>query len=148
MASLWAKKGSASYINAGALSDLIVDYQVGSSAPVTANVSFTFTRFSTVVFAPSSYPQSNWKNPPTPTAGDDYDIRFTHTGGNLNGVLSGTFATWMQLNESLGVSFTNTRNQSGATRARRIILVELRRRSDLVVVYSFTVTMEAEADIS
>lgn len=148
VASLWARKGSASYINQNVLPALVRHYNVNSSAPVMAVASFTFNRDGTVTFSPSEYANANWKTPPSATAGDEYDIRFTQTGGNASGSLSGTLTVWLQLNQARGLTLTMTRNTSGSTTARRIILVEMRRRSDLAVVYSFSVTLEAEADIS
>lgn len=150
VAALWAKKGTASYVNANALPAQVRHYNVNSSAPVTATASVTFQRDGSVSLFPLDCGPRNWKTNPSATSGDDYDIRFTLQGSsNTAGVLSGTtLSQWFQINQARGLSLSITRNQTGAGLAIRDVLVELRRRSDLAVVYSFIVRIEAEADIS
>lgn len=146
ISNLWAAAGTASYINQSALPDLISDVQVGQTGPVTSNAFFDLHRNGTCTFFPLG--SSNWKIPTAATAGDDYDVQFTQAGGNMLGSLSGTLAIWMRLNTSRGVWLQFEKNGVGSQTARRIILVQLRRRSDGVIVYSSTVTLEAESDIS
>ncbi|MEQ1511667.1 MAG: hypothetical protein ABL934_03200 [Lysobacteraceae bacterium] len=148
VSNLWAANGTASYINQAALPVLIRDYQQGQTGPVTSNASFAFQRNGTCTFFPSDSSTSNWKIPTAATAGDDYDIQFTQTGGNTQGTLTGTLTVWMRLDTTRGLSLQYEKNTSGSLTARRIILVQLRRRSDGVIVYAFTVTMEAESDIN
>jgi len=145
VSNLWAAKGTASYANADVVPDLYA-YQVNSSAPVVATVSFYFNRDGSCSSSPQA--SSAWFSPVGGTPGDAYDIRFTQQGGSAGGSFSGTLNTWMQINQSRGCSLTVTRNQQGAISHWRQLLIEIRRRSDLVIVSSGSVTMTAEADIS
>lgn len=146
---LWAAKGTAVYVNQSALPALLRCYIVNSSGPVTSTATFTFQRNGIVTFFPADYVNQNWVVPTGTTAGDAYDIRFTlQAGGNSTGTLTGTLGTWLQIDQNRGLSLSYTRSTSGSLTARRVVLVEIRRRSDNAVVYSFVVTMEAESDIS
>ncbi len=148
ISNLWAAYGTASYINQDALPELIRDYQQGQNGPVTSNASFTFNRDGTCTFFPSAYGASSWKIPASASAGDDYDVQFTQISQNAPGTLSGTLTVWMRLNVARGLTLQFVKTTGGSVTARRTILVQLRRRSDNVVVYSFTVRLEAESDIN
>jgi hypothetical protein len=54
----------------------------------------------------------------------------------------------LQLNAARSVTLSLTRNQSGSITAHRTIQVQIRRRSDGVVLATQVVYMQAEADIS
>lgn len=144
----WAAKGSVNYVNPGALPDFIEDVQVGGPPSVTASVNFFLLRNGTSTWSPSLAGTNFWISPQGPVVGDDYDVRFTQTAGNAQGTLTGVLGEWLRLNEARGMLLSKVQTSVGAVRARRTILVEIRRRSDGVPLYSQSVVMEAEADIS
>lgn len=148
----WAAAGTAVYVNLNTFPDLIEDVQVGSSAPVTSSASFTFLRNGTFTWSPGG--GGNW-GPLAIDTGDAYDLRITKlTGSNSAGDMSGVLAdplsgpVQVQLNTSASILLENKRNSVGANRARRILFIELVRRSDSVVVDSITTNLEAESEIS
>lgn len=148
----WASAGTAVYVNLDAFPELIEDVQVGSSAPTTSSVGFTFHRNGTFITVPTG--GGNW-GPSATDAGDAYDLRITKlTGSNSAGDMSGVLAdpssgpVQVQLNTSRGILLENVKVTGGAIRARRILFIELVRRSDSVVVGSVTTNLEAESDIS
>lgn len=148
----WAAAGTAVYVNLNTFPDLIEDVQVGSSAPVTSSASFTFLRNGTFTWSPGG--GGNW-GPLAIDTGDAYDLRITKlTGSNSAGDMSGVLAdpssgpVQVQLNTSRSILLENVKVTGGAIRARRILFIELVRRSDSVVVDSITTNLEAESDIS
>lgn len=148
VANLWAAKGTATYINQNAIPSSIESYQQNSAAPVTATVSFSFKRDGTTDCAPSEVGSGIWKTPPAANAGDDYDIRFTQVSAFGSGSMSGTLNIWIQISQTRGITLSVTRNSAGAVLVWRRIRIEIRRRSNGLVLYMFEVYMQAEADIS
>lgn len=149
LANLWAKKGTAVYVSSSlGLPDLIEDYQVGSSPPQTATVSFSLFRDGSTTASPSGGPGA-WFAGSNPTVGDGYDVEFSVISGNASGTLSGSILdTRLQLNTARGLTLSYTRTTSGALRARRQIRIRVYRRSDNALVVTRFINLEAEADIS
>ena len=152
ISTLWAAAGTAVYVNLDEFPELIEDVQVGSPAPVTSSVGFTFFRNGT--FTSSSGAGGSW-GPLATDAGDAYDLRITKlVGSNLIGDMTGVLVdpsagpAQVQLNASRTMLVENVKLTGGASRARRILLIELVRRSDSAVVDSITTNLEAESDIS
>lgn len=148
VASLWAAKGTAVYINASAVSGTILHVAVGNPPSVTATASITFGRNGVVDFAPSENEPENYILPPGPTVGDAYKLRFRLLNKSALGTLSATLNTFMVINQSLSVSLQYTRSQSGALRAWANLLVDIHRATDDAHLHTYTVRLEAEADIS
>lgn len=142
----WAGKGTVIRVSTTALPSSISAVSDGSPPSVTATVAFTFNRNGVLSLSPGG--SANWVSPQTPTVGDLFDIRFTVISGNSIGTLSGTFDEWVQINVARGVSLSVTVNQAVARTAERYVRVEIRRRSNLVVVYTGFIDMSAEAGIT
>lgn len=148
VSSLWAMKGSAVYVSSSAVPGSLTDSQVGGPPSVTSTVGFSYHRDGTTTFFPGVVYSDTWKIPTGATVGDDYDIRFTQTSGNAGGTLTATLNTWMQLNATRSVTLSVTKTTSGSMTVHRTLLIEIRRRSDGVVLASQSVYLEAQADIS
>lgn len=147
LANLWAAAGTARY-EQSPLPATIRDEQTGSSSPVTATASFSFLRNGTATWFPTTDTGSGDWTQTGPTAGDAYDIRFTQTAGNATGTLTATLNTWVQVNATQTVTLEYVKTTVGSLTAQRTILVEIRRRSDSVVVESKPVVLQAMAEIS
>lgn len=145
---LWAAKGTAVYVSSSAIPESLIDYQVNSSGPVTATASFNYLRNGTTNYFPAVSSSGTWKTPPGATVGDDCDIRFTQMSGNAAGTLTATLNTWLQLNTMRDATLAVTKTTSGSVTAHRTLKIEIRRRSDALVLATQTVYMQAEADIS
>lgn len=152
LSNLWAAAGTAVYVNLDGFPELIENIQEGSSPPVTSSAGFTFYRNGTFDTIPSG--SGSW-GPSAPDTGDAYDLRITKvTGSNSVGDMSGMLVdpsagpVQAHLNTALSILVEHVKTTSGSTRARRILLIELVRRSDSAVVASITTNVEAEATIS
>ena len=152
ISNLWAAAGTAVYVNLDDFPVLIESIAEGSSAPVTSSAGFTFLRNGTFTTLPSG--GGSW-GPLAADTGDAYDLRVTKlVGGNALGTMTGVLAdpssgpVQVQLNESRSILLEHVKTTSGSTRARRVLLIELVRRSDSAVIDSITTNVEAEATIS
>lgn len=147
VSNLWAAKGTAVYVFP-VLPALIRDEQTGTSAPVISTASFSYLRHGNATWFPPDG-SGPWTAPTGLGVGDAYDIRITQTGGNASGTLtSPTLATWLQMNTTRTVTLQYSRSSVGSLTATRTLLIEIRRRSDNVVVMTQSVTLEAQSDIS
>ena len=152
ISNLWAAAGTAVYVNLDTFDELIESIQEGSSAPVTAYAGFTFNRNGT--FTTTMGSSGSW-GPSAVDTGDAYDLRITKlAGSNSIGTMTGMLAdpsagpVQMQLSASRTILLEHVKLTSGSTRARRILFIELVRRSDSAVMDSITTNVEAEATIS
>ncbi len=69
------------------------------------------------------------------TTGDAYDIRFTQTASNGRGTFEGSLDTWMQVNQTRSFALElSYRAGGGSSTATREIQIDIRRRSDSVIV--------------
>lgn len=148
LSNLWAAFGTATYVSPNAGLPAIVDAVVNSpSGPVSAGVSFTLNRNGTTFWdgggAGAWYPGAG------STIGDAYDVRFTLVSSQFAGTLSGgPLATWLQLNSARGMSLGVTSSTTAGARARRVIRVEIRRRSDLVIEATWDIELYVAVEIN
>jgi hypothetical protein len=150
VSNLWAQAGSAVYVQSDTgLASPIDDYQVAlTGGTATATAQFHHNRNGTTDFSPPSS-ADNWILPGGSTVGDAYDVRYTQTASSGGGTVTGSaLSTWLQLNTQRGLSLSISRTVFGSISASRTYTVEIRRRSDSVVLASFSVTLNVTAEIS
>lgn len=146
--SLWAAKGTARYVIASAVPSLIYALSEGSSAPVSSSASISFGRDGVVAFSPADYLPANFLLPSSPTVGDAYKVRFRLVAKSSVGTVTGVLNVFTVINQSLQVTLSHIRNQSGSTRAWADFMIDIHRASDDVHMYTYSVRLEAEASIS
>lgn len=147
VATLWAAKGTAHYVdtNAGLPAEVAV-YVAGSSGPLTATASFSLFRNGTTTWSPSG--ASAWYPSGAAGVGDSYEVMFEVLSG-FGGTLSGSaLSTWLALSSTRGLTLTATRSSAGTTTAGRQIRTRIRRIGTVDILANRVTTMTAEIDIS
>lgn len=147
VATLWAAKGTAHYVDANAgLPAEVAIYVAGSSGPLTATASFNLFRNGTTTWDPSG--ASAWYPSGAAGIGDSYEVMFEVLSG-FGGTLSGsTLSTWLALSSTRGLSLAVSRSTSGTTTATRDIRTRIRRVGTVDILANRVTAMTAEVDIS
>ncbi len=148
VATLWAAKGTATYVSATAgLPSLIEARAGGTSGPLTAVATFSMARDGSTLWTPPSS-SSAWYPLAPPGIGDLYDVEFTNLGGSGGTLTGSTLGVRHPLSSSRGLTLTVTRTISGSSIGSRDIRVDIRRIGSPTIVGTRTLNISAEADIS
>lgn len=147
VATLWAAKGTAHYVDANAgLPAEVAIYVAGSSGPLTATASFNLFRNGTTTWYPSG--ASAWYPSGAAGIGDSYEVMFEVLSG-FGGTLSGsTLSTWLALSSTRGLSLAVSRSTSGTTTAGRQIRTRIRRIGSTDILANRVTDLAAEVGIS
>lgn len=147
VATLWAAKGTAHYVDANAgLPAEVAIYVAGSSGPLTATASFNLFRNGTTTWDPSG--ASAWYPSGAAGIGDSYEVMFEVLAGSI-GTLSGSaLSTWLALSSTRGLTLTATRSTTGTATAARQIRTSIRRIGTTTVLGLRVTDLIAEVDIS
>lgn len=148
VATLWAAKGTATYVSPTAGLPALIEARAGSSSgPLTAIATFSMSRDGSTSWSPPSA-SSAWYPLAPPGIGDLYDVEFTNLGGSI-GVLTGSaLGVRHPLSSSRGLTLTVTRTNTGSTIGTRSIRADIRRIGSATIAGTRTLTLSAEADIS
>lgn len=148
VATLWAAKGTAVYVNTAAIPGTVRHETDGSPPSITAVAGFAFNRNGTVTFQPEDYPPTNYVFNAAATVGDGYRVRFRLLSRSQQGTLAGTFDAYMTVDQTRQVTMTYVRTQAGQLTAWAEIAIDFMRISDGAVLHTFGVRIEASASIS
>lgn len=142
VATLWAAKGTASYVSSTAgLPDEIYVYVGSSSGPVVAVASFSLARNGTTSWSGGS---GAWYPSAPAGIGDGYDVEFTVSGG-AGGTLSGSaLNTRLPLSSPRGLTLTVSTNSSAT--ATRTVTADIRRIGESAILGTRTFPLTAEAN--
>ena len=143
VATLWAAKGTASYVSSTAgLPDEVYVFVGSSSAPVVAVSSFSLARNGTTSWTPSG--SGAWYPGAPAGIGDGYDVEFTISGG-AGGTLSGSaLNTRLPLSSARGLTITVSTNSSAT--ATRGVTANIRRIGESAILGTRTFPLTAEAN--
>ena len=143
LATLWAAKGTASYVSLTAgLPDEVYVFVGSSSAPVVAVASFSLARNGTTSWTPSG--SGAWYPGAPAGIGDGYDVEFIISGG-AGGTLSGSvLGTRLPLSSARGLTLTVSTNSSAT--ATRTVTADIRRIGESAILGTRTFPLTAEAN--
>lgn len=143
LATLWAAKGTASYVSPTAgLPDEVYVFVGSSSAPVIAVSSFSLARNGTTSWTPSG--SGAWYPSAPAGIGDGYDVEFIISGG-AGGTLSGSaLGTRLPLSSARGLTLTVSTNSSAT--ATRNVTANIRRIGESAILGTRTFPLIAEAN--
>lgn len=143
LATLWAAKGTASYVSPTAgLPDEVSVYVGSSNAPVAASASFSLARNGTTSWSGGG--SGAWYPGAPAGIGDGYDVEFTLSGG-FGGTLSGSaLNTRLPLSSERGLTLTVSTNSSAT--ATRNVTASIRRIGESAILGTRTFPLTAEAN--
>lgn len=148
VATLWAAKGTASYVAADAGLPALIALIRTSTSAVTATVSFSLLRNGTTSWDPPAGSTGAWYPSGASGVGDSYEVIFdvlSGTGGSLTG---SALATWLPLSVARGLTLSITRTTSGSSEGTRFIQVRIRRIGTVTVLADHTVELQVTADVT
>ena len=144
VATLWAAKGTASYVSSTAgLPDEVYVFVGSSNAPVTAVASFSLARNGTTSWSGGG--SGAWYPSAPAGIGDGYDVEFTISGGVGGGTLSGSaLNTRLPLSSARGLTLTVSTNSTA--NASRTVTADIRRIGESAILGTRTFPLTAEAN--
>jgi len=148
VATLWAAKGTASYVSETAGLPVSISAIRISTAPITATASFSMFRDGTTTWSQPPGSASSWYPGGGAGVGDSYEVIFDALSG-AGGTLTGSaLSTWLPLSATQGVTLSVTRTTTGASEGTRDVQVRIRRIGTVTVLATRVVAMYVRAEIS